>query len=78
MFVIEKHLRVSIEKFCMSTWIKTKVIKHLEAFTEKEIPKQIWLDGLLVNEQYCHCATLNSICKKRSLHLFRKAERKCM
>lgn len=57
-YVIEKHMRISTEKFCVNTWMKTKVIKHLEAFTEKEIPKQIWLDGLLVNEQYSHFTTL--------------------
>lgn len=58
MYVIEKHMRINIEKFSMNTWMKTKVIRHLEAFTEKEIPKQICLDGLLVNEQYSHFTTL--------------------
>lgn len=58
MYVIEKHMRIGTEEFCVNTWMKTKVIKHLEAFTEKEIPEQIWLDGLLVNEQYSHFTTL--------------------
>lgn len=51
-------MRIGTEEFCMNTWMKTKVIKHLRTFTEKEIPEQIWLDGLLVNEQYSHFTTL--------------------
>jgi len=38
--------------------MKTQVVKHLEAFSAKGIPKQIWLDGLLVNEEDSHFTTL--------------------